>query len=142
MIARIISGGTYKPTTHPRWKYRTTEDLIIRTAHYQPIRVKFRASNGYIIGEWHKNILIINKGYTLDGASCWPDHPIAMPGFIFHDFGYQLAQILPRITWDQGMRDIHALASYKLRHIVYAGVRLGGWKSYGKRDYIEILTAP
>lgn len=139
MIAKIISGGRYSRTTHPTWKYRFSEDLVIWTSHCVEKPIAFRSHSGYIIGKWEGHLLTIYSGYMFDGASGWWDHELAMPGFGFHDFGYQLAQILTRKQWDQGMLATHAEAGYKPRHLVYAGVRAGGWQVYGKRDYVEIL---
>lgn len=140
MIARIISGGSYRKTTHPRWKYVTTEDLVVWVSHCVPEPVQFVTEAGYVIGKWGNHILTIFSGYCFDGASNWPDHPDGMRGFQIHDFGYQLAQILTRKQWDQVMRAIHEADAYAWRHIVYGGVRAGGWTAYGKRDYVKIET--
>jgi hypothetical protein len=138
MIAKPISGGRLERTTHPLWKYRLADQFIMWTEKKMP-PVRFESAKGFIIGTWIDHELTINDDYMLDGASFWPDHEKGMRGFTGHDFGYQLAQILTRIEWDQLMLSIQAHDQYKLRHIVYAGVRVGGWRSYGKRDYVKII---
>lgn len=133
-----VSGGKLERTTHPLWKYRLVDPLVIRTEKKMP-PVRFEAAKGFIIGTWIDQELTINEDYMLDGASFWPDHEEGMRGFTGHDFGYQLGQILTRKGWDQLMCSIHAYDKYRLRHIVYAGVRAGGWRAYGKRDYVKII---
>ena len=139
MIARILTGGRYDRTTHPKWKYRLSEALIVWTEKMMP-PVRFESAKGFIMGMWIDHELTINQDYMLDGASCWPDHEEGMRGFTVHDFGYQLGQILKRKGWDDFMLSIHTNDNYRLRHIVYAGVRVGGWRSYGKREYVKIIN--
>lgn len=139
MIAKPIRGGNFERTTHPLWKYRLTDELLIKMGHAVPKPVQLETACGYVIGEWVRNHLAIFPDYMTDGASCWPDHEEGMRGFGVHDLGYQLAQILTRKQWDLTMLSIHAHDRYRLRHIVYAGVRAAGWKAYGKRDYVKIV---
>lgn len=142
MIAKVISGGRYDCTSHPKWKYCLSEDLVVEMSHSMQKPVQFKSASGYIIGKWNGNLLTIYTGYMFDGASGWWDHKIAMPGFGVHDFGYQLSQILTRAQWDAVMFSIHTQANYKCRYLVYAGVRAGGWKFYGKSDYVKIEPLP
>lgn len=139
IIARPLSGGNYVKTSHPKWKYKTTDDFVIWVDMFIKDSVSFQTDSGYVIGEWRGNILTIFAGYMFDGASYWPDHELGMRGWIWHDFGYQVAQILERWEWDKGMFDIHGYDGYKLKGIVHAGVRLGGRGSYGKRDYVRMV---
>ena len=138
MIAYVISGGRMDRTTHPKWKYRFADDLVVWMSHKVEKPIEFKSESGYVIARWEGHILTIFAGYVMDGASCWPDHEKGMRGFGVHDFGYQVAQILTRQQWDQVMLSIHAHDGYRVRHIVYAGVRAGGWSSFGKRGYVEI----
>jgi len=135
-----VHGSKIDKTSHPIWKYRLAENFVFRMPTRMSTPVIFVSHSGYTIGEWRGFVLTIFSGYMLDGASGWPDHEIAMPGFVLHDFGYQLAQILTRKEWDRAMFDVQEAVSYRWRHIVYAGVRLGGWKAYGQRDYVEIIS--
>lgn len=139
MIVRRVSGGKFDRTSHPKWKYRLSEHLVLWTSHRVEKPILIRSSSGYLIGKWQGNLLIIFSGYMYDGATGWPDHKEAMVGFAFHDFGYQLSQILTRLQWDQGMKSLHEQANYKLRHVVFAGVRLGGWKFFGKSEPVRII---
>jgi hypothetical protein len=139
MRAYVVSGGKFDRTSHPKWKYRLSENLVVWMAHVPPKPLVFRSHSGYLIGEWTGHILIIYAGYMFDGASSWPDHVAGMPGFALHDFGYQLAQLLTRLGWDNAMLDIHGQYGYWWRYVVWSGVRVGGWRAYGKRDYVEIL---
>jgi hypothetical protein len=139
MIAYVISGGRMDRTTHPKWKYRFADDLVVWMSHKVEKPIEFRSESGYVIARWEGHILTIFAGYVMDGASFWPDHEKGMRGFGVHDFGYQVAQILTRKQWDQVMLSIHAHDGYKARHIVYGGVSVGGWASYGKRGYVEIV---
>jgi hypothetical protein len=133
-----ISGGQYERTTHPKWKYRLVEDLVLQVSIYRATTMEFRTEAGYLIARWEGYEFTIFKGYACDGASFWIDHEEGMIGWFWHDAGYQIAQILTRKQWDFGMLSLHAESKYKLRHIVYAGVRSGGWASYGKRDYVHV----
>jgi hypothetical protein len=139
MIAYVISGGRIERTTHPKWKYRFGDDLVVWISHRLEKPIEFRAESGYVIARWEGNVLTIFRGYMMDGASFWWDHKKGMRGFGVHDFGYQVAQVLTRLQWDLGMLSIHSHDGYKARHVVYAGVRAGGWASYGKRGYVQII---
>jgi hypothetical protein len=138
MIAYVIDGGKYERTSHPKWKYWLAKDLVVWMSHKVKKPIEFRAKSGYLIARWDGHILTIFRGYVMDGATLWPDHKKGMHGFAVHDFGYQIGQILSREQWDQVMLSIHKHDGYLARHIVYAGVRAGGWNFFGKSEPVHI----
>jgi hypothetical protein len=86
--------------------------------------------------------LCIAAGYAWDGLTCWPDTPANMIGGLPHDLGYQLGGCpdspFTRKEVDGWIRDLIAPRDPWDARIIYAGVRMAGWKFYGKDKSLRI----
>lgn len=89
------------------------------------------------IGFIRNGVLRINKGYAYDGMTGYPDSEENLPAGLLHDFAYQ-TKIWDRLTADLMLRRVMLDRKALGANIAFAGVRLGGWKFYGKEKGINI----
>ena len=127
------------------WAYELTADMrfdLGRDAGDFEVWMKYQQ-----IAVVKKSTLTIREGYAWDGLTCWNDSPANMIAGLPHDFGYQCGGIentpFDRLEVDGWLRDLARSRKAWDAKIIYAGVRLMGWKFYGKgKGDVEILGFP
>lgn len=84
-----------------------------------------------------KGVIVVHKGYSFDGMTCYPDNAANLAGACLHDALYQTG-IVSRKMADDMLRSVLKAQGQKDRHIVHLGVRLFGWVAYKSNPVIKI----
>lgn len=94
-------------------------------------------SHRKMIAMVRNGVLRILKGYAYDGMTGYPDSEENLPAALLHDLAYQ-TKLWDRYTSDLMLRRVMLDRNALGANIAFAGVRLGGWKFYGKEKGIAI----
>ena len=124
------------------WAYQLESDKTFEMDREVPSFVVTTINDQQQIATMQGNTLTICAGYCWDGLTCWNDTAANMIGGLPHDLGYQLGGChntpFTRKEIDGWLRDLIAPRSPWEAPVTYAGVRLCGWKFYGKKSNIKI----
>jgi hypothetical protein len=119
------------------WAYTLTQSMQWRILgrNFPPMEIH----HGYYkIGMVAGNVLTVYAGYAWNGMSCWPDSPTSIMPSRWHDFWYQVGRVLTRQQADEGLEHLLRLKNDSTPRLCYCGVRLFGWKFYGKEKGVTL----
>lgn len=86
----------------------------------------------------YKGIVVVHKGYSFDGMTCYPDSAANLSGACLHDALYQTGAV-SRKTADDMLRAVLKAQGQPDRHLVHLGVRLFGWLAYKSNPEVTIV---
>lgn len=133
----------YKKIDHSIWRWKLIEDYSYKIDFDIPIVQISTVGNEYVKFKplrRRKVRLVLNEGYSIDGADVIPDSKSVLRGAFVHDAGWQLIEegylhknfakefdkVLKDIFIEDGMNKI-------LANICYIGVRIGAKWRFGVR---------